>query len=428
MVYLTILMLKVSFQFQPFRPLIVDAEEKKNQDEETCYQMEKSFIPGTNPNNESFITRSGDNCSRYCKFSSTCWAFSIHIFTFECTLLYLPRAIHYRLPPLSHITVLNTYSVVGRKECFQDEIYKSNRLSLKLVLNDEVKRVVIMNTETVKCLHAIDSGQYNGTIPIIWKTCDAKSLTDWTVKGFMGSIQTLLVNTLVQQKQDYAVRISPSDNQSWCLDLTRNATSTINLVLTHCRDIPSVNDSQVIYLRKGVYSADKIVSLSSYIPNDDNKLSFGILKLPTNHTLDHIAFMKPQKKEYACYNYSLRTKNSFIKLSDIRKPFILPEDKVTILCRRGFGVKQLNYSSIQEHTCQKNVMTYPCTKIKLERGEKEIYSNYVIVTLILTIAFILQTLLMIKIIFKKRVSTIDTPQKDADGEKGDEAQKTTVID
>ena len=83
-----------------------------------------------------------------------------------------------------------------------------------------------------------------------------------------------------------------------------------------------------------------------------------------SHSLTQFVFENPTRHAFSpCPISRFEIKNGDI-FNERDLPFFLPETVVTIMCKKGFVVKGLNNSTVQQIRCERDVAVKPCVPTK----------------------------------------------------------------
>ena len=301
----------------------------------------------------SFKVAGSHDCWRYCKMMTKCVVISYDTFTGECTLSKQNYS-------KTNTTLAGT-RVIVEKPC-TDRTHGVEKEEIARLSSDQ-NGVLIMQCQdrlALRCLNARKQSADERKDPsytLLWETCYGAD--SWLVEEVDHGTST--VSTTHYQ-------ISLAKDPGQCIDVEFND-SLATVFLSHCREIQQQNrDHQVLfiidaYTHTAIYMADPV---SLYSVGQD-----ALLILHTSRVLDErqqlegILFQDPL--EYPKFDYCPVTQFDIARgkaRNDDMLPFFLPGSKVIVECEGGFGVRKLNYSSIQEVVCSENTKVHPCKRVK----------------------------------------------------------------
>ena len=182
-------------------------------------------------------------------------------------------------------------------------------------------------------------------------------------------------------------RISLSENPGLCLQSHDSADGMSTAVLTKCRIYTgNETDPQVMFVRidtnlapmppygppiqrKSIYS---ISGIGSVFGSDRNlNIIFTGEEVISSKSLQGLLFKDPahyQETSPSCPISQFSVPHSTVRNTD-NLPFFLPGHQVEILCDQGYGVKRLNYTTLQIVVCPGEVSTGEETPGEATPGE-----------------------------------------------------------
>ena len=296
-------------------------------------------------------------CWRYCQVTLTCQALTFDIINSTC---YLYHESHYSVP-IEGIPDSNG-NVTLEKLC--TKIKRGIDVEMAIDMSEDKGGVLIMKADENenKCMMKRNRQSYDKK--------EYKSVSVKFGRCYGGGRNWVFRKVGVEASSNrHLLTISPADNPDLCLDVKLGEQEPPMAVLRYCREISPGNltDKQIMIV-KDFWHADRINSYYIFSRWSDTSL-LGTGK--EYEYLDGLLFQDPENFTNigSCHLSQLKIPNGMLKNSN-KLPFFLAGHSVTIACKKGYGVKKLNYNRTQTLVCSEDAKPYLCTKSVNSRKDK----------------------------------------------------------
>ena len=308
--------------------------------------------------NNTFTTRGVLECWEFCWLIRNCNSLTFNALSAECSV--------FRADIANSFYRLASFYQTTSKDCME-EVYLSTGVMIREVTiprntsssAKERTGIWIVKTSDApkqECLGvSVEDGSHNSNFEILWKSCKREDL--WTV--YMSAHENMQIVHKICRKDDITCCLDESHT------ICRNATSRAKDIFLH---VSSRNLITVVFREYFGKIYPPIVKTSKF----------------------DVTLIKARKP---CYASQFQIKNGAI-LNENIQPFFLPESNVIIECYKGFGVKKLNFSTIQTIKCTELMYVLPCSRMECKeksRGSPEPNSSdvyYNILIGLMTIIFV----------------------------------------
>ena len=290
--------------------------------------------------NNTFTTRGVLECWEFCRLNRNCHSLTFNALSAECTV--------FRADTANSFYRLATFYQTTGKDCME-EVYLSSGVRIReftlprntsSLAKERTGIWIVKKYDTSKneCLGVSVEDGHNSNFEILWKSCKREDL--WKV------------STSVNENMQIVYKICLKDDINCCLDESHKIPNSICRNATYKYNLPY--DQREVYLQVSSMSRITVVFRVNVVKRyppivTTNKFDVTLIEL--------IKAPKP------CYPSQFQIKNGAI-ISENSQPFFLPGSNVFIECNKGFGVKKLNFSTIQTVKCTERMYFLPCSRMK----------------------------------------------------------------
>ena len=325
----------------------------------------------------SFTTGGVYRCWLYCKATPPCTALTFDTLNGICSLLDTDNYDDMKLTEL----VRRGHQYLLSRKCMKtaDKQNPGKNLTEIEALSKLGAGFLIQkySGEKICCLMKLKGLEDISSYPVIWGSCE------------MGS-KWLLTKGKYQEEEQEEVddyQISLASSPDLCLDVNERVefTGYSFAMATKCRKIShQINDTQVmtIFGKMGKYTIHSAKLNDEFYAGDEHAgvLSTAYLKFKDPGLYKGAGKSVCKLAQFSAEHGALRNRENVT--------FYLPGDVVEVQCDPGYGVRKLNFSSLQTITCSMNIRPRSCTRINQEDNNSKGVVQYVVLTVVLTIAII----------------------------------------
>ena len=326
----------------------------------------------------SFTTGGVYRCWLYCKATSQCTALTFDTLNGRCSLL---DKDNYDDMKLTEQVRGGQQYIVSRK-CMKtaDKQNPGKNLTEIEALSKSGAGFLVQrfSGEKICCLIKLAALEDISSFPVIWGSCETGSR--WLLTK--GKYQE------EEQKDVIYYQISLASSPDLCLDVNKRVglAGYSFAMATKCRKITfQMNDTQVM----NVFG--KVGNYTIYFAKLNDEFYAGGEHAGLLST-EYLKFKDPGLYQGAgksvCKLAQFSTDHGALRNRE-NVTFYLPGDVVEVQCDPGYGVRKLNFSSLQTITCSRTARPRSCTRIKREdKNDQGRVVQHVLLTVVLTIAII----------------------------------------
>ena len=355
--------------FYTHRPTVTSTNEEENLKE--CLELGLAIDPDQG-RLSVFNTTGTLQCWLYCKYTSKCFVAKFQSVHGTCSL-FTSNYIYV-------ISVIDNPNFVVRKQCMEKK--QGQKLLAAAVPNPGPgpKFLIQQADPYTGCL---TKGQLetshldgNSSYRLIWKLCGDSA--SWSLRKIEHQ------SSKIQAKEYFQIYLA--DEPDMCMDaifLTTEALGKMRAILTKCRNITvsDQEDAQMMFFRteNQLFQSDymdllSIYSISGVLEYDDVyvRILFPRPGGDFSRPLIGLIFSESSAQLYktGCHLSEFNTNHGAVENRN-NAPFFLPGEEIRVLCKSGYGVSSLNYSSLQILICGEDVNVQPCSRMSAREGRKK---------------------------------------------------------
>ena len=325
----------------------------------------------------TFSTAGARQCWMYCRYAIKCLAMSFQVMDGTCSLLaeYREDESMYGAEDV-HVAV--------SKNCMESDNKNSAGANLTEIVSlsssgtgfliQQVSSALVCLAAGKRMLRAEDKEMYRVT----WKSCAESTTTRWIMRP-VGHLES------EDKASSELYQISPADQLDLCLDvhISEKGQGAMEAVLKKCREVSKSStgshNAQMMLVKiehsgsfpnTNSHDAYSIFSTAGVEPDDDSiTILFTSDEVDNSKSLHGVSFRKPAFYEEPprCTLSQFSTPHGSVRNKE-NLPFFLPGHQVDVECDRGFGVRLLNYTTLQTVVCSQAAKPLPCTRIVPKKG------------------------------------------------------------
>ena len=360
----------------------------------------------------TFTTAGAHQCWLYCKHIFRCFALSFDITNGTCSLRTRDYLTLQQKRVRPHYFTLNKF-------CME----KDQRISPGLSISEAVSLsqsgsgvLIRQDGAGLACLTGRKTPSETEIYRLSWKSCTEAGRWD-------------LKNVEIQNDALEYYQITSAEEPDFCLDIIYDEIDGgigVRAVLAKCRDITLANqeDPQIMF----VTIASSIIGYERQAINSVAGLSYTLFTgtgydISDAESLYGVTFEDPdqyQSGAQSCPLHQFSVPDGRVKNKD-NVPIILPGDKVEIQCDKGYGVRGLNWTTVQTVTCSQDAKPRLCKRFSPteacqggDMGKGKLYFLFMVVAIVSTVSAGVLLVMLLKV--EKRgnngVEEGDTVQKE----------------
>ena len=336
----------------------------------------------------SFTTGGVYRCWLYCKATSQCTALTFDTFNGRCSLLEKENYDDMKLK--KPVRVRHHYLLRECMKTANEEDPGKNLTEIKALSQSGIGFLIQKNywANETACLTKLDGANFT-TFPVKWVSC--KKGSRWLVTQMKYSDRELGDLSYYQ--------ISLASWPDLCLDVDHGGDQAsipiFVATVTECRKITlQMTDTQVmsIFGKVGTYVIHS-TKVNSIFHSDGERLdmiSTILLKFKDPGLYQGAGKSVCKLAQFSTDHGALRNRENVT--------FYLPGDVVEVQCDPGYGVRKLNFSSLQTITCSRTARPRSCERLILEEIESKEKDKPAIQHVVLIIAIISATSTVVSLV------------------------------
>ena len=315
----------------------------------------------------TFTSAGLSQCWMYCKFLFKCWDIIFDTLSSTCSMFDINAVIFVRQSS-ANLTV--------SKRCMESGAPIGSNFSetLSLSQSDSPGFLIRNAVAIISCLNKRGMPE-NETVTLrdvsyglTWRSCNKANR--WMLREV--------------ESEEFYFHISPVGEPDLCLDVRMFIPTRENMY---------ENLTQAFVAKCGNYSSQMMtIPPSLMVSYDDSTVKYSIYSISELQdsgyfsilftgedvcdceSLTDIAFINPKfyppSDNQICSISQFATRHGTVRNKE-NLPFFLPGQKVEVFCNQGYGVKSLNFTSLQVVVCNKRARPLPCTRIAPSRLKRE---------------------------------------------------------
>ena len=330
--------------------------------------IESSSVPNPQKGHLYTFTSVGiSQCWMFCKYLFKCWDFTFDPLSSTCSMFDINSVIFLDESSLN---------LSVSKRCMESDSPKGSNFSETLSLSESNSPGFLIRNDVgiISCLstrgipESKTATLTDASYGLTWRSCN--KATRWMLRG-------------VNEVELY-YHISPVGDSDLCLDVRMLIPSRENMYgnltqafVAKCGN----NSSQMMTIPPSLMVSydNSTVKYSIYSVSELQESGyFSILFTGENvhdsESLCDISFINPkfypQSDNQICSISQFSTRHGTVRNKE-NLPFFLAGQTVEVLCNQGYGVKSLNFTSLQVVVCNKSARPLPCTRIASSRQTRE---------------------------------------------------------